>query len=92
MRNAETTPVPGPVAARRALPESPLLIAARGQRPDRSPIWFMRQAGRCLADYRRLRERYPIMTLAKTPELCAEVTMMPVTAFGVDAAVLFADI
>ena len=52
----------------------------------------MRQAGRCLADYRKLRERYPILTLAKTPELCAEVTVMPVDAFGVDAAVLFADI
>ena len=52
----------------------------------------MRQAGRCLADYRKLRESYPILTLAKTPELCAEVTVMPVEAFGVDAAVLFADI
>jgi uroporphyrinogen decarboxylase len=60
--------------------------------PDRTPVWFMRQAGRCLADYRRLRERYPILTLAKTPELCAEVSLMPVTAFGVDAAVMFADI
>jgi uroporphyrinogen decarboxylase len=52
----------------------------------------MRQAGRCLADYRKLRERYSILTLAKTPDLCAEVTVMPVEAFGVDAAVLFADI
>ena len=62
------------------------------EQPDRTPVWFMRQAGRCLADYRRLRQRYPILTLAKTPELCAEVTLMPVEAFGVDAAVLFADI
>jgi uroporphyrinogen decarboxylase len=62
------------------------------EQPDRTPVWFMRQAGRCLADYRKLRERYPILTLAKTPDLCAEVTVMPVTAFGVDAAVLFADI
>jgi uroporphyrinogen decarboxylase len=68
-------------------------VAALGhEQPDRTPVWFMRQAGRCLADYRALRERYPIMTLAKTPELCAEVTLMPVSAFGVDAAVLFADI
>jgi uroporphyrinogen decarboxylase len=52
----------------------------------------MRQAGRSLAGYRALRERYPILTLAKTPDLCAEVTMMPVRSFGVDAAVLFADI
>jgi uroporphyrinogen decarboxylase len=62
------------------------------EQPDRTPAWFMRQAGRCLADYRKLRETYPILTLAKTPELCAEVTLMPVNAFGVDAAVLFADI
>jgi uroporphyrinogen decarboxylase len=62
------------------------------EQPDRTPVWFMRQAGRCLADYRKLRETYPILTLAKTPELCAEVTVMPVDAFGVDAAVLFADI
>jgi uroporphyrinogen decarboxylase len=72
--------------------ERRFLAAANHQRGDATPVWFMRQAGRCLADYRRLRERYPILTLAKTPELCAEVTLMPVEAFGVDAAVLFADI
>jgi uroporphyrinogen decarboxylase len=69
-----------------------LLAAASRQPADATPVWFMRQAGRCLADYRALRERYEILTLAKTPELCAEVTLMPVDAFGVDAAVLFADI
>src|ERR671918_2810884 len=68
------------------------LAALRHEQPDRTPVWFMRQAGRCLADYRALRERYDILTLAKTPELCAQVTVMPVDAFGVDAAVLFADI
>jgi len=72
--------------------EARLRAALALQHPDRTPVWFMRQAGRCLADYRRLRERYPILTLAKTPELCAEVTVMPIAAFGVDAAVLFADI
>ena len=72
--------------------ETRFCAALEHEQPDRTPVWFMRQAGRCLADYRALRERYPIMTLAKTPELCAEVTLMPVTAFGVDAAVLFADI
>jgi uroporphyrinogen decarboxylase len=66
--------------------------ALRHQQPDCTPVWFMRQAGRCLADYRALRERHDIMTLAKTPELCAQVTLMPVNALGVDAAVLFADI
>jgi uroporphyrinogen decarboxylase len=72
--------------------EGRFLAALAHRQPDRTPVWFMRQAGRCLADYRKLRETYPILTLAKTPELCAEVTVMPVDAFGVDAAVLFADI
>lgn len=68
------------------------LAAARLQPVDATPVWFMRQAGRCLAHYRALRERYDILTLAKTPELCAQVTLMPIDAFGVDAAVMFADI
>ncbi|MGH2417544.1 MAG: uroporphyrinogen decarboxylase [Candidatus Limnocylindria bacterium] len=72
--------------------EARFTAALAHEQPDRTPVWFMRQAGRCLADYRALRERHDILTLAKTPELCAEVTLMPVRAFGVDAAVLFADI
>jgi uroporphyrinogen decarboxylase len=52
----------------------------------------MRQAGRCLAEYRTLRERYGILEMARTPELCARVTAMPVARLGVDAAVLYADI
>jgi uroporphyrinogen decarboxylase len=68
------------------------LAALAHEQPDATPVWFMRQAGRCLADYRQLRERYSILTLAKTPELCAQVTRMPIDAFGVDAAVMFADI
>jgi uroporphyrinogen decarboxylase len=52
----------------------------------------MRQAGRCLPAYRELRKRYDILTMAKTPELCAQVTLMPVQRFGVDGAVLYADI
>jgi len=72
--------------------EARFRAALAHDQPDRTPVWFMRQAGRCLADYRKLRERYPILTLAKTPDLCAEITVMPVQAFGVDAAVLFADI
>jgi uroporphyrinogen decarboxylase len=59
---------------------------------DATPVWFMRQAGRSFAAYRQLRERYGILELAKTPDLCAEVTLMPVRELGVDAAVLFADI
>ena len=72
--------------------EARFRAALAHEHPDRTPVWFMRQAGRCLADYRTLRERYAILTLAKTPELCAQVTVMPVEAFGVDGAVLFADI
>jgi uroporphyrinogen decarboxylase len=68
------------------------LRACRRQPVDATPVWFMRQAGRSFAEYRRLRERYGILELAKTPELCAEVTLMPVRELGVDAAVLFADI
>jgi len=68
------------------------LRACRLQPVDATPVWFMRQAGRSFAAYRKLRERYGILELAKTPELCAEVTLMPVRELGVDAAVLFADI
>jgi len=68
------------------------LDACHHRQPDATPVWFMRQAGRCLAEYRELRKRYDILTMAKTPELCAQVTLMPVKEFGVDAAVLYADI
>jgi uroporphyrinogen decarboxylase len=68
------------------------LRACRLETVDATPIWFMRQAGRSLAGYRALREHYGILGLAKTPELCAEVTLMPVRELGVDAAVMFADI
>jgi uroporphyrinogen decarboxylase len=72
--------------------EGRFLAALSHQQPDATPVWFMRQAGRTLADYRALREQYPILTIAKTPELSAEVTLMPIRTFGVDAAVMFADI
>jgi uroporphyrinogen decarboxylase len=69
-----------------------LLRACRREPVDATPVWFMRQAGRSFAAYRTLRERYGILELAKTPDLCAEVTLMPVRELGVDAAVMFADI
>ncbi len=72
--------------------ERRMLAACRGEPVDATPVWFMRQAGRALEPYRRLRERYEILTIAKTPELCADVTVMPVDMLGVDAAVMFADI
>ncbi len=62
------------------------------RQPDATPIWFMRQAGRCLPEYRALREKYDIVTMSKTPELCTQITLMPVHTFGVDAAILYADI
>ncbi|TMC24011.1 MAG: uroporphyrinogen decarboxylase [Chloroflexi bacterium] len=68
------------------------LDACHHRQPDATPIWFMRQAGRCLDDYRALRKKYDILEMAKTPELCTEVTLMPVKKLGVDAAVLYADI
>jgi uroporphyrinogen decarboxylase len=68
------------------------LDACHLRQPDATPVWFMRQAGRCLAEYRDLRKRYDILTMAKTPELCTQITLMPVKELGVDAAVLYADI
>ncbi len=59
---------------------------------ERTPVWFMRQAGRSLPEYRAIRERHSFFEVAGTPELCAEVTLQPVRRHGVDAAVLFADI
>jgi uroporphyrinogen decarboxylase len=60
--------------------------------PDATPVWFMRQAGRSLAEFREVRKHYDLLTIAKTPELCTEVTLMPVKRLGVDGAVLLADI
>ena len=71
----------------------PLLVrAARRERVERTPVWFMRQAGRSLPEYRAIRERHDFFEVAGTPELCAEVTLQPVRRHGVDAAVVFADI
>ena len=69
-----------------------IVRALRREPTERTPVWFMRQAGRCLAEYRALRERYGILEMARTPELCARVTRMPVDRLKVDAAVLYADI
>lgn len=72
---------------------APLLVRAlRKERVERTPVWFMRQAGRCLAEYREIRERHGILEIARTPELAARVTALPVERLGVDGAVLYADI
>jgi len=71
----------------------PLLVRAALREPvERTPVWFMRQAGRSLPEYRAIRERHDFFDVANTPELCAEVTLQPVRRHGVDAAVMFADI
>ncbi len=68
------------------------LRACRREAVDCTPIWLMRQAGRYMPEYRAVRERYGFLDMVKTPELAAEVTMQPIQAFDVDAAIIFADI
>jgi uroporphyrinogen decarboxylase len=71
----------------------PLLVrAARREPVERTPVWFMRQAGRSLPEYRALRDYHSFWEVAQNPELCALVTLQPVRRHGVDAAVMFADI
>jgi uroporphyrinogen decarboxylase len=71
----------------------PLLTrACRREAVERTPDWFMRQAGRSLPEYRELRKHHDLFSVCRQPELCAEVTLQPVRAHDVDAAVMFADI
>ena len=71
---------------------APFLAAARRERAAHTPVWFMRQAGRYMAEYRAIRERHSLLEICAHPELAAEVTLQPVHRLGVDAAILFADI
>src|SRR5690606_28042475 len=68
------------------------LQACRREAVDSTPIWLMRQAGRYMAEYRALRERHTILEIIKTPDLATEVTLQPIQAFALDAAIIFADI
>jgi uroporphyrinogen decarboxylase len=71
----------------------PLLVrAARREPVEHTPVWFMRQAGRSLPEYREIRKRYGLFDIVERPELCAEVTLQPVRRHDVDAAVMFTDI
>ena len=81
-----------PMNTRRELPESPYLAAAGGRKPSRVPVWFMRQAGRSLPEYRALRAQNTMMQACFDAELITEITLQPVRRHGVDAAILFSDI
>jgi len=69
-----------------------ILAAANNQPTDRTPIWVMRQAGRYLPEYRKLKERYSFIEMVQTPDLATEVTLQPLQRFQLDAAILFSDI
>ena len=74
------------------LSQSRFLKACRGEQTDATPVWLMRQAGRYMTEYRELRKKYTILELIKDPALATEVTMQPIQAFDLDAAIIFADI
>ena len=73
-------------------PTSRFLRACRRLPTDATPIWLMRQAGRYMSEYREIRARHSMLDVIGTPELAAEITMQPIQAFDLDAAIIFADI
>ncbi|WP_312886818.1 uroporphyrinogen decarboxylase [Actinocrinis puniceicyclus] len=83
---------PTPPASSPQRTESAFLLACRRRPVPHTPVWFMRQAGRSLPEYRKLREGVPMLTSCTIPEIVAEITMQPVRRYGVDAAIFFSDI
>ncbi len=75
-----------------AAPRSRFVRACRAQAVDRTPVWFMRQAGRYLPEYRAVRKHYSLMEICKRPQVAAEVTITAAEVLGVDAAIIFADL
>ncbi|MCL4217728.1 MAG: uroporphyrinogen decarboxylase [Candidatus Hydrogenedentes bacterium] len=86
MTTNELKPVPDTIQ------QSRFLKACRREQVDATPVWLMRQAGRYMTEYRELRKTYDILELIKSPALACEVTMQPIKAFDLDAAIIFADI
>jgi len=80
------------IPARADLDQSAFLRAARGETPDHTPVWFMRQAGRALPEYHQVREGVGMLESCMNPELITEITLQPVRRYGVDAAIFFSDI
>ncbi len=73
-------------------PDAPFLAACRGEPTTHTPVWFMRQAGRSLPEYRAVREGVAMLDSCRTPDLVTEITLQPVRRYGVDAAILYSDI
>jgi uroporphyrinogen decarboxylase len=80
------------MSTRRQLPASPYLAAVTGRKPGRVPVWFMRQAGRSLPEYRELRQHHTMLEACFEPEVVCEITLQPIRRHDVDAAILFSDI
>src|SRR5690242_9714941 len=88
----EDRPMPAASTTNPALHDSAFLRAARGEPVPHTPVWFMRQAGRSLPEYRRLREGVGMLESCMRPEMVVEITLQPVRRYGVDAAIFFSDI
>jgi uroporphyrinogen decarboxylase len=87
-----TLPQTSNTSSAAAVAQSRFMKAVRRESADATPIWLMRQAGRYLPEYRALRAKHSFLEMVKTPELAVEITMQPIHAFDLDAAIIFADI